>query len=236
MKSLLVVLAAIAAFGFVGSASAADMPVKAVKAPVAVGYNWTGFYIGVNGGYGWGRESYGENTILPCPPCVPVDHSPTGGIFGGQAGYRWQINQFVLGLEGSWDWANLRSSVATFPGGIETFKIRSIYSATGQAGLALDRWLLYVKGGWAGATTNFQVVATGLGADHSQTANGWTVGAGIDYAVWQNLILGVEYDHFDLDYSSFTTPEGPVTDIVANTSRLKIDQVVARLSYKFNWP
>ena len=78
----------------------------------------------------------------------------------------------------------------------------------------------------------------GVSGSHSQTVNGWTVGGGVDYAIWQNLVFGVEYDHFDFTYDGFTAPvTGPGTSwIVTNTSRLTVDQVVARLSYKFDWP
>ena len=240
MKRTFVVGAAIAAFGFVSAASAADMPAKApiYKAPIAAPvYNWTGIYVGINGGGGWGRESWLDNNGF-----IPgIDFRPQGGVFGGQAGFRWQWNQFVFGVEGTWDWTDLRDTI-TFTGGgeAEKFKVKSLYTATGQAGWAWDRWLAYVKGGWAGASTNFDFVFTGSPtiASQPQNANGWTIGGGIDYAIWQNVILGVEYDHFDLKYdpfiAAFNTGGAPL--VVTNTSRLTIDQVVARLSYKFGIP
>ena len=93
------------------------------------------------------------------------------------------------------------------------------------------------EGGWAGATTNYSITGSGFTAGQSQNANGWTVGVGLDYAVWQNWIFAVEYDHFDLRYEGFTTPasNGGAPFIVTNPSRLTIDQVVARLSYQFDW-
>lgn len=238
MKKFVVIAAAIAAFGFVSAASAADMPVKAARAPmapmVAPVYNWTGLYVGINGGGAWGREDWLDNGV------GAPSFSPNGGVLGGQLGYRYQWNQLVLGVEGTWDWASLRDTAASAVF-TEEFKIKSIYTVTGQAGWAWDRWLLYVKGGWAGARTSLDLAGgflAGFTASHSQTANGWTIGGGIDYVVWQNWILGVEYDHFDLNYGAFTAPasNGGVPLFVTNTSRLTIDQVVGRLSYKFDWP
>jgi outer membrane immunogenic protein len=225
-------LAAAFSLGVLQAASAADMPTKApfVKAPVDVQYNWTGAYVGINGGGGWGRESWLDNAI------GAPGFRPTGGVFGGQLGYRLQWNQFVFGIEGTLDWAGLTDNLA---GGIftEQFKVKSLYTVTGQVGWAMDRWLPYVKGGWAGGTTNASLGGF-VTASNSETNNGWTVGGGIDYAVWQNWIIGVEYDHFSLNYGAFTAPvsNGGVPWISTNTSRLTIDQVVARVSYKFWTP
>lgn len=213
---------------FAAPAFAADM---AVKAPmVAPAFNWTGLYAGINGGGGWGRENWIDNSAAAI---VPISHDPKGGVFGGQLGFRYQWKQLVLGVEGTWDWAGLRDTA--LPGAFtEEFKIKSIYSLTGQAGWAWGHWLPYVKGGWAAATTNLNLTGPAT-ASKSQTANGWTIGGGIDYTVWQNLILGVEYDHFNFNYGTFSAPGNPFgIFIVTNTSRLTVDQVVARLSYKFD--
>jgi len=230
MKRVFVALAAVAAFGFASAASAADMPTKAPMAPPPVAYNWTGLYVGINGGGAWGREDWLDNAI------GAPSFRPNGGEFGGQLGYRYQWNQLVLGVEGTWDWAGLRDTVSS-AAFTEEFKVKSIYTVTGQVGWAIDRWLPYVKGGWAGARTSLDLGGP-VTASNSQTNNGWTVGGGVDYAIWQNWILGIEYDHFDLNYGAFTAPvsNGGAPLIVTSTSRLRIDQVVGRLSYKFDWP
>jgi len=100
----------------------------------------------------------------------------------------------------------------------------------------MNRWLIDVKGGWAGATSEQNVNAPAFTALNSQSSGGWTLGGGMDYAVWQNLILGIEYDHIDLGYSNFTAPlsnGGIPPFIVSNTSRLTADQIAGRISYKF---
>jgi len=239
MRKIVTAAAALAALSFVNSANAADMPTKApaYEAAPPLVYNWTGFYLGINGGGAWGHEDWTDNVAVGA-----VTHRPDGGVFGGQVGFRWQWNQLVLGVEGTWDWAGLSDTVnGAGPFGLsEDFKVRSLYTITPQVGWAWDRFLVYAKGGWAGATTKaeFSLPGLGISGSHSQTVNGWTVGGGIDYAIWQNLVLGVEYDHFDFTYDGFTAPViGPGTPwIVTNTSRLTVDQVVARLSYKFDWP
>jgi outer membrane immunogenic protein len=244
MRSKIVSLLAVAvSLGFTQAASAADMPVKAPvqAAPVAPPvYNWSGVYVGIHGGFGWGRESDTDNIAVGLPTGSGTSFNPSGGIFGGQLGYRWQWNQLVLGVEGTGAWANLTQDVLKGSATeFATLKIKSLYTVTGQAGWAMNQWLFYVKGGWAGAHSeqdlNFPGVAT---ASNSQSNSGWTVGGGIDYAVWQNLILGVEYDHFDLGYSNFTTPvsNGGAPFAVFNSSRLTADQIVGRISYKFWTP
>ena len=237
MKNHLIAGCAAAAVIFaLNCANAADLsrplPAPVYKAPAMVApvFSWTGLYLGVQGGYGWGHESYTDNAL------GAVRHSPEGGIFGGVLGYRYQIGQFVLGAEGTASWADINDTVAGGPFS-ETLKARSIYTATGQIGwAALPQTLIYAKGGWADASIRNTLNSSFLTATNTQDASGWTVGAGVDYAVWQNVVLGVEYDHMDLGYGSFAAPTsiGGAPYTVTGTGRFKIDQVVGRLTYKFN--
>ncbi len=230
MKKTLAGCAAAALLLTLSAANAADLarpvPPPVYKAPAMVQpvFSWTGLYLGVEGGYGWASEDYTDNFF------GPVSHSPQGGIFGGVLGYRYQIGQLVLGVEGTGAWADINDNVSN---GVfsDTLKARSIYTATGQAGVAFNQALLYAKGGWAGASIRNDLSGPGLIAGDSQSPSGWTVGAGIDYAVWQNVVLGIEYDHMDFGYAGYNI--GGVW-AVTNTSDFKIDQVVGRLTYKFN--
>jgi outer membrane immunogenic protein len=237
-----VALGVVATAALIGTpALAADLPPQAApiyKVPETAPpvWSWTGLYLGVAGGWGFGRESFTDNSVGGIPPGTAINDRPDGGIFGGVLGYRYQAGAFVFGVEGTAAWADLADSVS--PGAFATdgFKIRSLYSATGQAGWAFNQALLYVKGGWAASSVNASISSTiGGFASQTQTDSGWTVGAGFDYAVWQNLILGVEYDHFDLGYAAFqTTGILGNTYIVRNPSRLTVEQAVGRLTYKFN--
>jgi len=265
MRSLAIksLLAATMGLGFAASASAADLPAKApvAPAPVAV-YNWSGLYIGGHIGGGWANTNWQSD--FDCAVgilCGNVDQNSNGWIGGGQVGYRWQKGPWVFGVEGTFAGANLDAndpSTCTpgvntcigIPGGFDVHfetKIRSLYTVTGQVGYAWDRLLLYGKGGWAGAEVR-RNSADILGAPAAQffdkitqKANGWTAGAGLEYLVWQNISLGVEYDYFKLTAGNF------VTNAVSGTGApaflqfssgldAHVHQVVARLNFKiFNF-
>src|SRR5262245_53955253 len=136
--------AALAMVGVATTASAADLarrppPPPPPKAPVIVpAYNWTGAYIGINGGYGWGRSKWDG---------LPATFDVKGGMAGGQLGYNWQFGQFVYGVEGDGDWTDLRGTDC----GVASCRIRNDFLATGRGrlGFAADRWLPYVTGGVA---------------------------------------------------------------------------------------
>jgi outer membrane immunogenic protein len=172
------------------SALAADLPrgMPPTKAPAFVpGYSWTGFYAGINGGYGWGRSSWDG---------FANDTDVSGGLVGVTAGYNWQTGAFVLGLEGDIDWSNIRGSFASAacPFGCET---RNNYLGTvrGRVGYAFDRVMPYVTGGLA--VGDIQARPTGF-AGASTTNAGWTVGGGIEAAVFGNVTAKLEYLYVDL--------------------------------------
>jgi outer membrane immunogenic protein len=243
MRKLVLGSAAVAAFVAVGSAEAADLPpAPAYKAPAIVPpqvLSWTGLYLGAEGGGGWSHENFTDNSTAGIPPGTAISQRPDGGIFGGVLGYRYQAGQFVFGIEGTAAWADLKGSVSPSAIATDSLKVDSLYTATGQVGWAVNSQALpYLKGGWAGSSVNTSI-ATAFGGFASQTQfdNGWTVGAGLDFAAWQNLVLGVEYDYINLGYSGFSTV-GVLgrTYIVTNPSHMSVDQVVGRVTYKFGTP
>jgi outer membrane immunogenic protein len=256
MKKFCAGIAALAAL-VATPAFAADMALKAPPPPPPPpAASWTGLYFGIDGGGGWGHESWLDNNgtptgcanTPPIPSTCPVSFGMNGGIFGGILGARYEFsNNVVIGVEGSIAWANLKGTDslpnAAFPTLSETLKVNSLDSVTGQVGYAWNQALLYVKGGWAGATTLWNVNAptavapsTPFTGSESEANNGWTVGVGVDYKIWNNVSLGVEYDHYDLGYGNFTVPvsNGGTAAFVTNTSRLTIDSVVGRLSVQLN--
>jgi outer membrane immunogenic protein len=107
--------------GFAGAASAADLPSKVyTKAPPVVApiYNWGGFYIGLNGGGASSHDCWNVTNSLGVPlPAAPSEgcHDTSGGVVGGQIGYRWQAASWVFGLEAQGDWASLKGSNTARP-------------------------------------------------------------------------------------------------------------------------
>ena len=186
MRSLLIGL--VSATALSGAAPAADMARPVYKAPPAgvlpVAYDWTGFYVGGHVGYGWAekdwRDAFGLN----------LSNRASGFLGGGQVGFNYQINQFVLGVEGDFSWSGINGSTSTGPlvgaplgNGFNT-DVNWVSTLTGRAGLAFDRWLVYGKGGVAWANDSFSTNRYTLPATVGvkETRIGWTVGAGVEYA------------------------------------------------------
>ena len=169
---------------------AADLP-RAVppvtQAPTfAPGYSWTGFYVGINGGYGWGGSDWSGLGRA----------DPSGGLIGVTAGYNWQNGQWVYGLEGDIDWADLKGSFANANcvAGCET-KTSWLGTFRGRLGYSFDRVMPYVTGGLAVG----EVKATPIGfGSVSDTRVGWTVGAGVEAAISGNWTAKLEYLYADL--------------------------------------
>lgn len=191
MKQLL--LAGVA-LSIATSASAADLRArpypKAPPAAVVAAYNWSGFYIGAMGGYGW--ES----------------GAGSGGFGGGTIGYNWQFpgSQFVFGVEVDAAGAGIKDSVTEDLGGLlvtsET-KINSFGSVTGRAGFALDAALIYAKGGWAWANNKASISALGQSFSDSQSHSGFTVGGGLEYLFAPNWSAKGEYMYTSLGSETY---------------------------------
>ena len=147
MKKLMLVTASLVALGAVAPAVAADLAARPyTKAPpmVQAAYDWSGFYIGVNGGGGTSRNSWDLVGGLP-----QGNHDATGGTIGGQVGYRWQTGPIVFGVEGQGNWADFSGDNVSqvIPGNRNRTKIDAFGLFTGQVGYSWQNVLLYVKGG-----------------------------------------------------------------------------------------
>jgi outer membrane immunogenic protein len=220
---------ALAAIGFAAStfsAQAADIPRPVYKGvhPVVAYYNWTGFYVGINGGYGWGSSDWSA---------VPTaSNKPKGWLAGGTIGYNYQTGSIVWGLEGDFDWSNVKDDVACAP--LVTCGTEQKWLATfrGRIGYAFDRWLPYITGGGAYSKiqANITVPTFGLAASTSSNQLGWTVGAGVEYAFLSNWSAKIEYLYVDL--GSFDTGPAPLVNNVS----FKENIVRAGLNYKFSGP
>jgi outer membrane immunogenic protein len=216
------------------SALAADMAVKAPpSAPVAPIYNWTGFYVGANAGYGWGGPgvSFDTPTFLPAgatPASLASD--PHGFLGGFQAGYNYQWDRMVLGLETDLDYASIRSSqtVSLVPINIYTTsaeqKLNWLGTARARLGfLPSDRLLMYATGGLAygrGTASSSNSVTLGgppacaffLGCGTGSTSGwlvGWTAGAGLEWAFTDRWAAKGEYLYYDIGSLSYSYVDSP---------------------------
>ena len=220
-------------------ASAADMAVKAPPpAPLPIIYNWSGFYIGANGGWGQSRNCWDFVTaagVVVADGCA--DRS--GGLFGGQLGYRWQTGGWVFGLEAQGDWADLSNTRISVINPAFSTRVRTdaIGLFTGQIGYAWNAALLYLKGG-AAVTSNRYDIFTTLGglnvASADATRWGAAVGVGFEYGFAPNWSVGVEYDHLFMGHSnnSFSVVN-PIVVGAANRINQDVDMVTLRLNYRF---
>jgi outer membrane immunogenic protein len=186
------------------SAFAADLPrAMPTKAPAVFSpqYNWTGFYVGINGGYGWGKLSWSA---------FGSDADPSGGLVGGTVGYNWQTGPWVYGLEGDIDWSGIKGSFtsAACPTGCET-KNEWLATVRGRLGYAFDRVMPYVTGGLA--VGDIKATQAGVGSV-SDTNAGWTVGGGVEAALAANWTAKVEYLYADLGDVSCTVC-APATNV-----------------------
>ena len=225
-------------------AVAADLPVKAPPPVIPPMFNWSGFYIGADGG--WGRADDCWNVAVPVgglvfAPLIDGCHDRSGGVVGGQIGYRWQQpgSHFVWGLEAQGDWANLRSSRVSLFDPTLTLgtKLDAVGLFTSQLGFAWDTWLWYWKGGFAVTDNNFSITdnLTGASVSASSTRWGGVVGTGFEYAFAPNWSVGFEYDHLFLDAKDTVFP-GLVSPLLAgaivHTSQ-DVDMVTVRFNYRF---
>jgi outer membrane immunogenic protein len=235
---------AVAAFGFVTSAQAADMAARPyTKAPpmAAAVYNWTGFYVGANGGWGSSRKcwDYAGTTAARLATNVTEGcHDADGGVVGGQIGYNWQAGAWVFGLEAQGDWANLRGSNVSslFPTATNRSKIDALGLFTGRVGYAWNNTMLYVKGGAAVANDKYDYRTTGAPTPFStasETRWGGVVGVGLEYGFAPNWSVGVEYDHAFLGRRDITFA---LPSVSVDSIRQDVDLVTARINYRFGGP
>jgi len=245
MKKVLLGMVGLVALGMAGSASAADLAArpytKAPPPPIAAVYDWTGFYIGANGG--WGR---GDKCWDAVAPTVLIGregcHDADGAVAGGQIGYRWQAGTWVFGLEAQGDWADLKGSNESllFPGFANQSKIDAFGLFAGQIGYAWNNVLLYVKGGAAVTADRYRIfdIPTGLvvATTGDDTRWGATVGAGLEFGFAPNWSVGVEYDHLFMQDRTHTFVDATGAFFGADRIRQDVDLVTVRINYRWGGP
>ena len=235
-KNLLLAAVSLIALSAAAPAVAADLAARPyTKAPAMIAsiYDWSGFYIGINGGGGsshatWDLTGVGREG----------SHDATGGTVGGQVGYRWQSGQWVFGVEGQGNWADFSgSNTSALTGLTNRTKIDSFGLITGQVGYAWNNVLVYVKGGAAVVGNKFDVRTAGgaFVASSDDTRWGGTVGVGLEYGFAPNWSVGVEYNHIFLGGNDQNLTNGGA---FVQTDHIKqdVDMGLVRLNYKFGGP
>ncbi len=194
----LAVCAGLVTVAMATSSFAADLTKPVYKAnPVYVApFSWSGFYLGINGGYGWGSSNWSSAVTAGSP-------KPNGGLAGGTIGYNLQTGAFVWGVEGDFDYSWIRGSDAggsgvCAPGGCET-KNNWLATARGRIGYAWDRWLPFLTGGVAFGDNK---MSPNTGMSETKTKFGWTAGGGTEYAFMGEWSVKAEYLYVDLGKST----------------------------------
>ena len=230
MKRVLLTTITMFAFGAaMPSAIAADLPRRPVtKAPVVAPlphYNWTGFYVGINGGGGFGRSSFNS------PNATTGNFNVSGGLVGGTIGYNYQMGQTVFGIEGDMDWAHIKGSHACAVTFVCQTQSHWLGTVRGRVGYAYDRFLPYVTGGLA--VGDIKADTVGFGTASNTTKTGWTLGAGVETQITGAWSAKVEYDHVDLGTTTCGVNCIPATAM--QPTRVKLNENLFRLGVNYRF-
>ena len=234
MRKLLLIGLFVSTFG-AAPALAADLPVRAHPAPVAplAVYSWTGFYLGANIGGAWSKA-----TITDAVTGANFSSSNSGFIGGGQFGYNWQFNNWILGVEGDIDGTSInKTSNAVAVPLIGTLQASAgtdwIATLAGRFGYAFDHWMIYGKAGgaWVQNSATLSNLTTGASVSATNTNSGWVAGIGAEWAFSGPWSAKIEYNHIGLDSWSPSTSSVIINDRI-NVSR-HIDLVKFGINYRF---
>lgn len=216
MKKFLLASAGILAISAV-AASAADLPRQRMpaRAPVYMppAWSWTGFYVGINGGGGFGRSDFSA-------PYPTGSFDTSGGLIGGTLGYNYQMDNVVLGVEGDIDWSDIRGSAVCAGTTCET-RNTWLGTARGRLGYAFGNFMPYVTGGLAVGDIKSSIAGIG---DARETKAGWTAGGGVEAHISGPWSVKAEYLFIDL---------GRGGSVLGSDSKFQSHIVRAGVNYKF---
>jgi outer membrane immunogenic protein len=198
----------------------------------AVSYDWSGIYFGGQLGAANARNEWTNDFTLE-----KVEQSTTGFAGGAHAGLQKQWSWIVVGAELSYLWMDQSGSVGSaVPGVTLSSSVRNLTLVTGKFGWTWENLLATFRGGWATGEVDFRTTATGVGllASSLRRESGWTAGASIEYALWDHVILGAQYDYmqFNGDRTLTSTAVGPVVPTHVHAG-VDIQSLTARLTFKF---
>ena len=232
-------------------AAAAELPIEAYPVrPVLVVFRWTGVYAGVHLG---GASGYLAETPVPflmpdgtvIAP-LPASLTTSGWLAGGQIGANYQVESWVLGIEGQASWANLTGSTGCVANGVGvtvvvgaancTAKIDALGTAAARLGIAFDRLLIYGKGGAAWTNDNYQVLIPTplrqLVFSTNLTRWGWMAGLGIEYAFTDNWTAKIEYNYMDLGNYANRFADAFAYIVLDSNTRERVNVVKIGVNYR----
>ena len=190
----------------------------------APGFDWTGYYAGLQAGYGWGQSDISGTEGEPFSVSPDID----GGFVGGPVAGLWQFDQAVIGAEAELNYSSVSGTTEAEPGNNFGTDIKWFGSVNAKAGYAMDRVLVYGIGGvaFAGIETS---QSAGSAFSETRTNVGWTLGAGVDYALTDKFVVGAQYRYYDFGSEHY---DGSA-DFVGRDQDTKLNTVGINLSYKF---
>lgn len=257
-RCVLVVAVSMLGLGWSQIATAADMPAASGAAPAAApspAHNWNGFYAGLQIGGAW-NDNNTAVTFLPTPAlffALPFSFTPSGDgwIGGAQLGANWQAGVWVLGLEGDISYANLGSSgtIAPIlsPGGIplpgtlhaSSSEMNWFGTLRLRGGIAFNQMLLYLTGGLAIADIDHSTLTAGpaivYAASAGETATGWTMGGGFEWALAPNWSLKAEYLYYDLGKTTLIANPAPANPPFQVATTFEDKGHIARVGVNFRF-
>jgi outer membrane immunogenic protein len=210
-------------------------------------FTWAGFYVGVNGGYGW-NDSDSRDIVLQSTngtTAATRGLTPSGGFGGGQLGYNWQRGQLVVGVEADLQAADIRdefsSRVIDAGGDVLDAHQRLDYFGTvrGRVGFAFGRALVYATGGYAYGGGSDQLFASNgaftANLHNDDTRSGSVVGGGVELALAPHWSAKIEYQHIDLGSERLSAPSVPPGVIItSNKLEDQVETVRLGLNYRFD--
>lgn len=217
-----------------------------IQPSAAQSYNWAGLYFGAHIGGAW---SSSEATDVLAPGGGSFTNAlgdsfsfdTSGAAGGGQLGYQFQFGRWVLGAEVAGTWADLHDHrVSSFFPATDRVEMRinPILTTTVRLGYTWERWLAYIKGGYAGANAEFRafngVTDVGL-TNNDHWVGGYTVGAGLEYALYEGVRIGLDYSYIDLQSETLIAATTLGTPERFDTPA-EIHAVTARINFQLSHP
>jgi outer membrane immunogenic protein len=194
-------------------------------------YRWSGFYAGLQGGYGWG-DTNATSSFIGVGGTEAFNYSKSGGLLGAHLGYNYQVNNFVFGVETDLETSWLGGSGFGGFGGKHTTNVDYMGSLRGRFGIAAGNTLFYLTGGLAYAGLDQERSSGAMFvpfAGNESFKTGWTLGGGIEHAFTSNISARIEYRYTDLGRNDWTHPTSGLVD----SSDVSFSAVRAGLSFRF---